>query len=223
MTRELPVQVQVVGKVASIAIRTWVRSNDKSKARAEEREKNIGWIGRMFTAWRVSHAERREEREAAGEDDDEEDDTPVVIPSSAVTTYPRGTPVPTPSVKVQVIEERVDLSNNMTGRQMIGVGVRRVVLARGELDKLEGPQYAARRAEHCAERQEKPREQGTDRRRWRCGTRQRRAARQRKKRHSGARTTRVGRPRGGIKVAARIGDRLRREIGRGRRPRVGDG
>ena len=30
---------------------------------------------------------------------------------------------------------------------MIGVGVRRVVLARGELDKLEGPKYAARRAE----------------------------------------------------------------------------
>ena len=49
--------------------------------------------------------------------------------------------------KVQVIEERVDLSNNMTGWQMMGVGVRRVVLARGELDKLEGPQYAARRAE----------------------------------------------------------------------------
>ena len=41
---------------------------------------------------------------------------------------------------------------------------------------------------------------------------------------TGARTTRVGRPRGGIKVArARIGDRLQREIGRGRRPRVGDG
>ena len=70
-----------------------------------------------------------------------------MIPSSAVTTYPRGTPVPTPSIKVQVIEERVDLSNNLTWRQMIGVGVRRVVLARGELDKLEGPQYAARRAE----------------------------------------------------------------------------
>ena len=30
---------------------------------------------------------------------------------------------------------------------MIRVGVRRVVLARGELDKLEGPKYAARRAE----------------------------------------------------------------------------
>ena len=30
---------------------------------------------------------------------------------------------------------------------MIGVGVRRVVLARGELDKLEEPQYAATRAE----------------------------------------------------------------------------
>ena len=99
----------------------------------------------MFTAWRVSHAERREEWEAAGEDDDEEDDTPVVIPSSAVTTYPKGTPVPTPSIKVQVIEERVDLSSNLTWRQMIGVGVRRVVLARGELDKLEGPQYPARR------------------------------------------------------------------------------
>ena len=64
VTREL----QVVGNVASIAIRTWVRNNDNTKARAEEREKNIGWIGRMFTAWRVSHAERREEREAAGED-----------------------------------------------------------------------------------------------------------------------------------------------------------
>ena len=61
----------------------------------------------------------------------------MVIPSSAVTTYPKGTPVPTPSTKVQVTSERVDLSNNMTGRQMIGVGVRRVVLARSELDKLE--------------------------------------------------------------------------------------
>ena len=37
------------------------------------------------------------------------------------------------------------------------------------------------------------------------------------------RTTRVGRPRGGMKVAARIGERLRKEIGRGRLPRVGDG
>ena len=32
-----------------------------------------------------------------------------------------------------------------------------------------------------------------------------------------------GRPRGGMKVAARIGERLRREIGRGGLPRVGDG
>ena len=37
------------------------------------------------------------------------------------------------------------------------------------------------------------------------------------------RKTRVGRPRGGMKAAARIGERLRREIGRGGRPRVGDG
>jgi len=36
---------------------------------------------------------------------------------------------------------------------------------------------------------------------------------------TGERTTRVGRPRGGMKVAARIGEGLRRELGRGRRPR----
>ena len=54
---------------------------------------------------------------------------------------------PFPCVEARVFEERVDLSNNMTWRQMIGVGVRNVVLARGELDKLEGPNYAARRAE----------------------------------------------------------------------------
>ena len=48
MTSEL----QVVGKAASIAIQTWVRNNDKTKARAEvEREKNIAWIKRLFTAW----------------------------------------------------------------------------------------------------------------------------------------------------------------------------
>ena len=44
---------------------------------------------------------------------------------------------------------------------------------------------------------------------------------------AGERTTRVGRTRGGMKVAARIGWRetakREREIGRGRRPRVGDG
>ena len=40
---------------------------------------------------------------------------------------------------------------------------------------------------------------------------------------TGGRTTRVGRPRGGMKVAARSGERLRKEIGRGRLPRVGDG
>ena len=85
MTSEL----QVVGKAASTAIQTWMRNNDKTKARAEEREKYIGWIKRLFTAWRVSHDERNErraEREEAGEEDSEEDETPVVIPSSAVTT-----------------------------------------------------------------------------------------------------------------------------------------
>ena len=60
VTREL----QIVGNAASVAIRTWVRNNDKTKARAEERENNIGWIGRLFKAWRVCHTERREERKA---------------------------------------------------------------------------------------------------------------------------------------------------------------
>ena len=101
-----------MGKAASIAIQTWVRNNDKTKARAEEREKNTEWIKRLFTAWRVSHAERKE----AGEDDPEEDETPVEIPPSAFTIYPKGTPVPTPTVEVQVLETRVDLSNDMTGR-----------------------------------------------------------------------------------------------------------
>jgi len=47
----------------------------------------------------------------------------------------------------------------------------------------------------------------------------------RKRQVTGGRTTRVGRPRGGMKVVARIGEGLRREIERGRRPRVrvGDG
>ena len=66
---------------------------------------------------------------------------------SDVTMHPKGTPAPASSVEARVFEERVDLSNNMTCRQMIGVGVRNVVLARGELDRLEGPGYAARRTE----------------------------------------------------------------------------
>jgi len=88
-----------------------------------------------------------------------------------------------------------------------------------ELDKLEGPKYAARRAEL--------------RREARTRDRQAAAASQDEADESdateeeatGGRTTRVGRPRGGMKVAARIGEGLRREIERGRRPRVrvGDG
>ena len=91
----------------------------------------------------------------------------------------------------------------------------------GELDKLEGPQYAARRAELRREAREAAR----------ARDQQAAVALQNEAEESGAteeeatggRTTRVGRPRGGMRVAARIGDRLRREIGRGRRPRVGDG
>ena len=97
VTRELQV-LQVVRNAASIAIRTWVRNNNKTKARTGggAREEHIGWIGRMFTAWRVSHAERREEREAAGEDDAEETnrlDPPPAVPGQACigrTKWPRG-------------------------------------------------------------------------------------------------------------------------------------
>ena len=143
----------------------------------------------------------------------------MVIPPSAVTIYPKGTPVPTPTVEVQVLETRVDLSNDMTWRDMIAVGVRNVVLARGELDRLEGPGYAAR---------------GTELRKAKeaARTRDRQAAASQDEAEENdateeevtrERPTRVGRPRGGMKVAARSGERLRKEIRRGRLPRVGDG
>ena len=92
-------------------------------------------------------------------------------------------------------------------------------LARGELDKLEGPNYAARRAELRREAREAAR------------ARQTAAASQNEAEESdesedetaGERTrTRVRRTRGGMKVAARIGEKLRREIENSRRPRVGD-
>ena len=92
--------------------------------------------------------------------------------------------------------------------------------ARGELDRLEGPGYAARRTELRRKAKEAAR------------TRDRQAAASQDEAEESdateeevtrGRTTRVGRPRGGMKVAARSGERLRREIGRGRLPRVGDG
>ena len=112
--------------------------------------------------------------------------------------------MPTSTVEVQVLEMRVDLSNDMTWRQMIGVGVRNVVLARGELDKLEGPKYAARRAELRRKAGEAAR----------ARERQAAAPSQNEGEESdatedqatGERTTRVGRPRGDMKVAARIGE-----------------
>ena len=89
------------------------------------------------------------------------------------------------------------------------------------LDRLEGPGYAARRAELRRKAKEAARTRD----------RQAAAASQNETEESDATeeeatresTTRRGRPRGGTKVAARIGERLRREIGRGGRPRVGDG
>ena len=138
-----------------------------------------------------------------GEDDSEEDETPVVILPSAVTIYPKGTPVPTPTVEVQVLETRVDLSNDMTWRQMIGVGVRNVVLARGELDKLEGPNYAARRAELRRAAREAARARQTAA----ASQNEAEESDESKDETAGERTrTRVGRTRGGMKVAARIGE-----------------
>ena len=96
---------------------------------------------------------------------------------------------------------------------MIAVGVRRLVLARGELDRLEGPGYAARRAELRRKAQEAARTRD----------RQAAAASQNEAEESDAteeevtreRTTRVGRPRGGMKVAARSVSRALRG-GRGK-------
>ena len=134
----------------------------------------------------------------------EEDETPVVISSSAVTMHPKGT---TPSaniiaVEVQVLETRVGLSNDMTWRQMIAVGVRRLVLARGELDRHEGPGYAARRAELRRKAKEAARTRERQAAAAAQNERQRRATRQRKKRQGRARRE------GGDREVAR---RLQRE------------
>ena len=88
-----------------------------------------------------------------------------------------------------MFETRVDLSNlRHELAAMIGEFVR-FKSARGELDKLEGPKYAARRAVLRREAGEaaRARDVGTDRRRRRHRKRQRRAARQRKKRQEGER------------------------------------
>ena len=120
-----------------------------------------------------------------------------------------------------MLDERVDLTDDLSGWDKIAVGIRRIVLARGELDRLEGPRYAARRAELRRKAGEEAR----------ARERQATTPSQDEEEESNAteeeatreRRARVGRPRGGMKVAARIGERLRREIGRGGRPRVGDG
>ena len=144
-----------------------------------------------------------------------------------VTMHPKGTPAPASSVEAQVFEERVDLSNHMTGRQMIAVSGRQKTrpcrLREGSSIDSRG-QDTQRGGRSCAERQKKPRGQGN-------GRGQAAAAAQNEAEESDATeeeatresTTRRGRPRGGTKVAARIGERLRSEIGRGGRPRVGDG
>jgi hypothetical protein len=93
---------------------------------------------------------------------------------------------------------------------MIGVGVRNVVLARGGLDRLEGPKYAARRAELRREAREAAR--ARDRQTAAAFQNEAEESDESEDETAGERTrTRVGRPRGGMKVAARIGEKLRRE------------
>ena len=110
------------------------------------------------------------------------------------------------------------LSNDMTGRDMIAVGVRNVVLARGTLDKLEGPKYAERRAELRRKAREAAR--ARDRQTTAASQNEAEESDESGEETAGERTTRVGRTRGGMKVAARIGEKLRREI---REQRVSSG
>ena len=97
--------------------------------------------------------------------------------------------------------------------------------ARGELDRLEGPGYAARRAE--LRRKAKEAERTRERQAAAAAQNEGRGRGERRDRgrsDKGEHDARRGRPRGGTKVEARIGERLRswgREIGRGGRPRVG--
>ena len=115
--------------------------------------------------------------------------------------------MPTLTVEVQVLETRVDLSNDMTGRDMLAVGVRNVVLARGMLDKLEGPKYAERRAELRRKAREAAR--ARDRQTTAAFQNEAEESDESGEETAGERTTRVGRTRGGMKVAARIGEKLR--------------
>ena len=103
------------------------------------------------------------------------------------------------------------------------MGVRRVVLARGELDKLEGPKICREQGRVAPKGGRSCESKGSAGGGGVAGRGRRHESDATEEEATGGRTTRVGRTRGGMKVAARIGERLRREIGRGGRPRVGDG
>ena len=85
-----------------------------------------------------------------------------------------------------------------------------------------------RGGQSCAERREKPREQARDRQAAAASQDEADESDATEEEATGGRTTRVGRPRGGMKLegcSENLGEGLRREIERGRRPRVrvGDG
>ena len=121
----------------------------------------------------------------------------------------------------QVLEGNpsANTGNDMTGRDMLAVGVRNVVLTRGMLDKLEGPKYAERRAELRRKAREAARARDRQTTAASQNVNEAEESDESGEETAGERTTRVGRTRGGMKVAARIGEKLRREIGRGGSPR----
>ena len=152
------------------------------------------------------------------------------IPLSAVTMHPKLTPAPASSVEAQVFEERVDLSNDMTWRSewesemwslreessnSLTRGAKLRWSLRGRRAEFRVPPRRERTAE---------REQGIGRQAAPASQNEAEESDESEDETAGERTRRrVRRTRGGMKVAARIGEKLRREIGSGRRPRVGDG
>jgi len=91
---------------------------------------------------------------------------------------------------------------------MMRVGVRSVVLARGELDKLEGGAKIRREEAGVAPRGGRSREGKGSAGGGRASQDEAEESDATEEEATRERTTRVGRPRGGMKVAARVGERL---------------
>ena len=90
---------------------------------------------------------------------------------------------------------------------IIGVGGRRVVLARGELDKLDRGAEICREEGRVAPKGGRSRARARDRQAAGASQDEADESDATEEEMKGGRTTRVGRPRGGMRVAARIGER----------------